>query len=196
MNASRTIRHPETRCKAAFGLNLALAALLACLAVPALARVGEWQVGTWGGGFTAAETNLIAGLAPSSSSGIRNTYGGKNVALLTNGAAVPKVQAATQCLCNNAVLTYTLPEHLLWMENLSPIYRFQPFVDLLKSASDTRVSDIMQELGEPVSEDVPAIQLAKLFLAQETAQLIITDANGRLAGLVSLREFCAKFFWE
>ena len=94
------------------------------------------------------------------------------------------------------ILSYTLPEHLLWMENLSPIYRFQPFVDLLKSASDTRVSDIMQELGEPVSEDVPAIQLAKLFLAQETAQLIITDKDGRLAGLVSLREFCAKFFWE
>ena len=110
MNASRTIRHSETRCKAAFGLNLALAALLVCLAVPALARVGEWQVGTWSGGFTAAETNLIAGLAPSSSSGIRNTYGGKNVALLTDGAAVPKVQTATQCLANNAVLTYTLPQ--------------------------------------------------------------------------------------
>ena len=94
------------------------------------------------------------------------------------------------------VLTYTLPEHLLWMENLSPIYRFQPFVDLLKSASDTRVSDIMQELGEPVSEDVPAIQLAKLFLEQKVSQLIITDKDGRLAGLVSLREFCAKFFWE
>jgi len=94
------------------------------------------------------------------------------------------------------ILTYCLPEHLLWMENLSPIYRFQPFVDLLKSASDTRVSDIMQELGEPVSEDVPAIQLAKLFLAQKQSQLIITDKNGRLAGLVSLREFCAKFFWE
>ena len=59
MNASRTIRHPETRCKAAFGPDLALAALLACLAVPALARVGEWQVGTWSGGFTAAETNLL-----------------------------------------------------------------------------------------------------------------------------------------
>lgn len=94
------------------------------------------------------------------------------------------------------ILTYCLPEHLLWMENLSPIYRFQPFVDLLKSASDTRVSDIMQELGEPVSEDVPAIQLAKLFLEQKQSQLIITDRNGRLAGLVSLREFCAKFFWE
>ena len=94
------------------------------------------------------------------------------------------------------ILTYCLPEHLLWMENLSPIYRFQPFVDMLKSASDTRVSDIMQELGEPVSEDVPAVQLAKLFLERKTSQLIITDKSGRLAGLVSLREFCAKFFWE
>ncbi|MBR2964098.1 MAG: CBS domain-containing protein [Lentisphaeria bacterium] len=117
----------------------------------------------------------------------------------TQSASLPVIDSVGDLrgvLSLKDILTYTLPEHLLWMENLSPIYRFQPFVDLLKSASDTRVSDIMQELGEPVSEDVPAIQLAKLFLAQETAQLIITDANGRLAGLVSLREFCAKFFWE
>ena len=117
----------------------------------------------------------------------------------TQSASLPVIDSVGDLrgvLSLKDVLSYTLPEHLLWMENLSPIYRFQPFVDLLKSASDTRVSDIMQELGEPVSEDVPAIQLAKLFLEQETAQLIITDANGRLAGLVSLREFCAKFFWE
>ncbi len=117
----------------------------------------------------------------------------------TQSASLPVIDSVGDLrgvLSLKDILTYTLPEHLLWMENLSPIYRFQPFVDLLKSASDTRVSDIMQELGEPVSEDVPAIQLAKLFLEQETAQLIITDANGRLAGLVSLREFCAKFFWE
>ena len=56
------------------------------------------------------------------------------------------------------ILTYCLPEHLLWMENLSPIYRFQPFVDLLKSASDTRVSDIMQELGEPAGEALPGAE--------------------------------------
>ena len=117
----------------------------------------------------------------------------------TQSASLPVIDSVGDLrgvLSLKDILTYTLPEHLLWMENLSPIYRFQPFVDLLKSASDTRVSDIMQELGEPVSEDVPAIQLAKLFLAQETAQLIITDKDGRLAGLVSLREFCAKFFWE
>ena len=117
----------------------------------------------------------------------------------TQSASLPVIDSVGDLrgvLSLKDILTYTLPEHLLWMENLSPIYRFQPFVDLLKSASDTRVSDIMQERGEPVSDDVPAIQLAKLFLEQETAQLIITDANGRLAGLVSLREFCAKFFWE
>lgn len=117
----------------------------------------------------------------------------------TQSASLPVIDSVGDLrgvLSLKDILTYTLPEHLLWMENLSPIYRFQPFVDLLKSASDTRVSDIMQELGEPVSEDVPAIQLAKLFLEQEAAQLIITDKDGRLAGLVSLREFCAKFFWE
>ena len=117
----------------------------------------------------------------------------------TQNASLPVIDSVGDLrgvLSLKDVLSYTLPEHILWMENLSPIYRFQPFVDLLKSAEDTRVSDIMQALDEPVSEEVPAVQLAKLFLEKGVSQLIVTDRNGRLAGLVSLREFCAKFFWE
>ena len=63
-----------------------------------------------------------------------------------------------------------------------------------ESASYFACKKALEELLDTLKRG--AIQLAKLFLAQETAQLIITDANGRLAGLVSLREFCAKFFWE
>lgn len=94
------------------------------------------------------------------------------------------------------LLNYCLPEHILWLENLSPIYRFQPFVDMLKSSEDTRISDIMKELEEPVSENVPAIQLAKLFLMGGQDELILVNDEGRLAGMISLREFCGKFFWE
>ena len=94
------------------------------------------------------------------------------------------------------LLQFSLPEHLLWMEDLSPIYRFQPFADMLKSSGDTRIADVMREEFLKVDRDVPAIQLAKLFLVHHLRQLVITGKDGRLAGVVELKEFCAKLFWE
>ena len=94
------------------------------------------------------------------------------------------------------LLKFSLPEHLLWMEDLTPIYRFQPFADMLKSADDTRVADIMREEFVTVDREVPAVQLAKLFLVHQIRKLIITGPGGKLAGVVELKEFCAKLFWE
>lgn len=94
------------------------------------------------------------------------------------------------------LLQFSLPEHLLWMEDLSSIYRFQPFADMLKNSADTHIADVMREEFLKVDREVPAIQLAKLFLVNRVRQLVITGKDGRLAGVVELKEFCAKLFWE
>ena len=94
------------------------------------------------------------------------------------------------------LLSFSLPEHLLWMEDLSPIDRFQPFADMLKSSGDTRIADVMREEFLRTDRRVPAIQVAKLFLVHKVRQLVITDENGKFAGVVELKNFCAKLFWE
>lgn len=94
------------------------------------------------------------------------------------------------------ILKHSLPEHLLWMENLAPIYRFQPFADMLKTSSDTKIADIMREEFTRVDEDVPAIQLAKLFIVSKEKRLVIVDKKGHLTGIVELKAFCDKVFWE
>ncbi|MDD3155347.1 MAG: CBS domain-containing protein, partial [Victivallaceae bacterium] len=94
------------------------------------------------------------------------------------------------------LLHYSLPEHLLWMEDLSPIYQFQPFAEMLKSAGDTRVADVMRDEFITVSEEVPAIQLAKQFWSTKVRQLVIVSATGKLVGVVDLGEFCSRLFWE
>ena len=94
------------------------------------------------------------------------------------------------------LLKYSLPEHLLWMDDLSPIDRFQPFADVLRSAPDTRVADVMREEFLSVEQSVPAIQLAKLFTMHQLRQLVITDENGKFVGVVELKAFCAQLFWE
>ena len=93
------------------------------------------------------------------------------------------------------LLKYSLPEHLLWMDDLSPIDRFQPFSEILRTAAETKVADVMRDEFISVEKNVPAIQLAKLFTMHQLRQLVITD-GGRFCGVVELKKFCAKLFWE
>ena len=91
---------------------------------------------------------------------------------------------------------YSLPEHLLWLENLSPIYELQPFSDMLKTADETKVADIMREEFLSANVKDPAVKLAKIFLMNKLSQLIIVDDAGKVAGYVNLKNFSAKIFWE
>ena len=94
------------------------------------------------------------------------------------------------------LLKYSLPEHLLWLEDLTPIYQFQPFSEMLKTADETKVADVMREEYVSANINDPAVKLAKMFLMTKLSQLVIVDDNGKLAGRVTLKDFSAKLFWE
>ena len=94
------------------------------------------------------------------------------------------------------LLKYSLPEHLLWLEDLSPMYKLQPFSDMLKSADETKVADVMREDFVHAKTDDPAVKLAKTFLINKVFQLIITDEAGKPVGMVTLKNFSAKLFWD
>ena len=72
-----------------------------------LCAEGTWSFSSWTDGFQPADDNLILDALPSASSGLSNSEGGKNVAILTDGFAAPKDLGATQCLGNNASLTWS-----------------------------------------------------------------------------------------
>ncbi|HPN84620.1 MAG TPA: PTS sugar transporter subunit IIA [Victivallales bacterium] len=93
------------------------------------------------------------------------------------------------------VMRLSLPEHLLWMDDLSPILRFQPFAELLKNEKETKITDIMREDFVSVDVSVPAVQVAKIFIVKKVRLIIVTE-SGKLAGTVRLQEFIRKFFWE
>ncbi|QSH42210.1 PTS sugar transporter subunit IIA [Lentisphaerota bacterium ZTH] len=93
------------------------------------------------------------------------------------------------------ILKFSLPEHILWMDDLTPIYRFQPFADMLKSDHETNLADFMREDMVTVDEEIPAVQLAKLFLVHKIKQIIVTR-KGKLAGTITLKSFISKLFWE
>lgn len=92
------------------------------------------------------------------------------------------------------VLGLSLPEHVRWVEDLTPILHFEPFADLLRKSRETRLADFMREDYIGVAPDVPAIQLARIFLAERVRQILVLEGR-KLVGVVTLSGFIAKLFW-
>lgn len=92
------------------------------------------------------------------------------------------------------LLKQSLPEHLLWMEDLTPILRFEPFADMMKKDHETKLADFMREDQVTVTANTPAVQLAKIFLRQGVRQIQVVDGR-QLVGTVNLVGFSTKLFW-
>jgi len=92
------------------------------------------------------------------------------------------------------LLRQSLPQHLLWMEDLTPILHFEPFAEMMKNDKETKLADFMREDFISVSPDTPAVQLAKVFLMSEARQIQVLDGR-QLVGVVSLADFSTKLFW-
>ncbi len=91
-------------------------------------------------------------------------------------------------------LRLSLPEHLLWMQDLSPILHFQPFADVLRRDRETRIADILREEFIAVPPDLPAIQAARLFLMKSTRQILVVDGR-RFLGVIDVEDFVTQLFW-
>jgi len=94
------------------------------------------------------------------------------------------------------LLKFCLPEHLLWLDDLSSIYRFQPFAEALQTADETKVADFMRDDFITVDPTIPAVQLAKLFIVNKTRKMLIVGDDNKLKGEVDIKDFCSELFWK
>lgn len=92
------------------------------------------------------------------------------------------------------LLRQSLPDHLLWMEDLSPIANFEPFAELLRADEETKVADFMHDKYVSIHPKTPAIQLAKILLMQKTRQIQVVEGR-KFIGVVNLNSFNAQVFW-
>lgn len=92
------------------------------------------------------------------------------------------------------LLGLSLPQHLLWMEDLTPIENFEPFAELLRLGSETKVADFMHDKFVAIPPGMPAIQLAKIFLMQGVRQIQVVEGS-RFLGSVNLDSFISQIFW-
>ena len=92
------------------------------------------------------------------------------------------------------LLRFALPEHLLWMEDLSPIMQLEPFAEMLRKETDTKVADVMSDTYVVVPEDAPVIQVAKMMMRRDVRMMMVTRGR-RLLGVIKLEDFVTELFW-
>jgi CBS domain-containing protein len=95
----------------------------------------------------------------------------------------------------DALLKVCLPDYILWMEDLSPIINFEPFADLLRNEDKTWLADIMSDDYVMVSEDSPAIEVAKGMCKRDVRQVLVVR-DEKLVGVIAIEDFITKVLRE
>ena len=98
-------------------------------------------------------------------------------------------------VCADNLLRACNPEHFLWMDDLSSILDFEPFVQVLDNEHNTPLALIMDDKYPVVSPDSPAVQVACEMMKHKSSNCYVRD-KGKLVGIVKLTEFLNKIFRE
>jgi CBS domain-containing protein len=95
----------------------------------------------------------------------------------------------------DALLKVCLPDYILWMQDLSPIINFEPFAELLRNEGKTWLVDIMSDDYVRVSEDSPAIEVAKGMCKRGVRQVLVVRGEF-LVGVIAIEDFITKVLRE
>ena len=93
------------------------------------------------------------------------------------------------------LLRACMPEHFLWMDDISEILDFEPFVQVLDDESTTPLTTILDEKYPTVSPNSPAVQVACEMMRNKSSKCYVCEGD-RLVGVVKLTEFLNKIFRE
>lgn len=91
------------------------------------------------------------------------------------------------------ILRLCLPEYILWLEDLQPILQFESFNEVMKDEHVTRLAEIMSKRFVTVTEDTPAIQVARELMRQGARKILVTRGK-KLVGVITLSHFLERVF--
>ncbi|MEA2012319.1 MAG: PTS sugar transporter subunit IIA [Verrucomicrobiota bacterium] len=90
------------------------------------------------------------------------------------------------------VLRGGIPDYVMMMDNLNFLKKFEPFEKLLRNEDSMNVADVIHTEHVCVSPDTPVIQIIVRLLKSETDCFYVTDADGKLLGLISINEIVSN----
>lgn len=91
----------------------------------------------------------------------------------------------------DALLRVCMPDYLLWMDDLSPILQFEPFVNILRNEENTWLSEILHHEYPTVLVGQPAIAVAEAMAKRKASTCYVVDEK-KLLGVITLPHFLDK----
>jgi len=89
------------------------------------------------------------------------------------------------------LLRVCLPEHITWMDDLSPVLHFEPFTQVLRNEERTWLADIMSPDYVTLAEDAPAIEVAREMIRTGASRVFVTRGK-KLVGVITIQGFLSK----
>ncbi len=93
------------------------------------------------------------------------------------------------------LLKVCLPDHLLWMSDLSPIVNFAPFTRVLHNEQTTWLSEILHDEYAAVQMNAPAVSVAGEMTRRNASKCYVLNGK-KLMGIIDLPVFLNKVFRE
>lgn len=91
----------------------------------------------------------------------------------------------------DALLRVCMPDYLLWMDDLSPILLFEPFVNVLRNEESTWLAEILRHEFSSVHIEQPAIAVAET-MAKRNSSICYVVNEQKLIGTITLPHFLNK----
>lgn len=104
---------------------------------------------------------------------------------------VDKEGELTGVVSASALLRICLPDYLLWMDDLSPILQFEPFINVLRHEENTWLSEIFKDEYPVIEMDQPAIAVAEALAKRHASTCYVVNKK-KLIGVITLPHFLQK----
>lgn len=91
----------------------------------------------------------------------------------------------------DALLKVCMPDYLLWMDDLSPILLFEPFVNVLRNEENTWLAEILHQEYPAVHVEQPAIAVAEAMAKRNASTCYVVNEK-KLLGVITLPHFLDK----
>jgi len=89
------------------------------------------------------------------------------------------------------LLRVCLPDYILWMDDPSPILKFEPFANIMNNEGQIWLTEIMSQNYAVVVESSPAIVVAQEMTKRNVSRAFVVR-DKKLVGIVTLQHFLKK----
>jgi len=90
------------------------------------------------------------------------------------------------------IIGRSVPQYIMDMDNIKFLTSFEPFEQLLSKEENLMVKDYVRDPNCIINAHTPLIQITLPMVRKEARNLMVTDDENKLIGIVTIQEIINK----